>query len=116
MRSMTPCTPSMIITLAVHVRCELQVVQLCAQVRSKGERLRSKLREALGHNPHVKEVRGLGLICGVQLDVVRSGEPSLTLTLTLPLTRTLSLTLFSTLTLLHDSWPRPRVTVEVHDF
>jgi acetylornithine aminotransferase len=43
----------------------------CTQVRSKGERLRSKLREALGDNPHVKEVRGLGLICGVQLDVVR---------------------------------------------
>jgi len=45
-------------------------------VRSKGERLRSKLREALGHNPHVKEVRGLGLICGVQLDVVRLEGPS----------------------------------------
>ncbi len=43
-----------------------------AQVRSKGERLRRKLREALGHNPHVQEVRGLGLICGVQLDVVRT--------------------------------------------
>ena len=41
-------------------------------MRSKGERLRSKLQEALGHNPHVKEVRGLGLICGVQLDVVRA--------------------------------------------
>ena len=48
------------------------MVPLQAQVRSKGERLRSKLREALGHNPHVKEVRGLGLICGVQLDVVRT--------------------------------------------
>ena len=44
-------------------------------MRSKGERLRSKLREALGHNPHVKEVRGLGLICGVQLDVVSYRAP-----------------------------------------
>ena len=40
-------------------------------MRSKGERLRAGLREALGGNPHVKEVRGLGLLCGIQLDVVR---------------------------------------------
>jgi len=39
-----------------------------AGVRSKGERLRSALREAVGGNPHVKEVRGEGLICGIQLD------------------------------------------------
>ena len=54
--------------------CDALSWHICAllQVRSKGERLRSKLREALGHNPHVKEVRGLGLICGIQLDVVRA--------------------------------------------
>lgn len=39
-------------------------------VRHKGERLRSGLREAFGGNPHVKEVRGQGLICGIQLDTV----------------------------------------------
>ena len=39
-------------------------------VTQKGERLRQGLRQALGSNPHVKEVRGLGLIVGVQLDTV----------------------------------------------
>lgn len=39
-------------------------------VRHKGERLRSGLREAFSGNPHVKEVRGQGLICGIQLDTV----------------------------------------------
>ena len=36
----------------------------------KGERLRSSLREALKGNEHVKEIRGLGLITGIQLDQV----------------------------------------------
>lgn len=40
-------------------------------VVSKGERLRKGLQEAVGNNPHVKEIRGLGLICGIQLDTVR---------------------------------------------
>jgi acetylornithine aminotransferase len=37
-------------------------------VTDKGERLRSGLREALKDDPRVKEVRGKGLICGIQLD------------------------------------------------
>lgn len=41
-------------------------------VVERGERLRAGLRDALKKNAHVKEVRGLGLITGVQLDVVRS--------------------------------------------
>jgi acetylornithine aminotransferase len=41
------------------------------RVLSLGERLRSQLRSALASNAHVKEVRGLGLITGIQLDVVR---------------------------------------------
>ncbi len=40
------------------------------RVLSLGERLRSQLRQALAGNAHVKEVRGLGLITGIQLDVV----------------------------------------------
>lgn len=40
-------------------------------VTRKGEKLRAGLEKALGSNPHVKQVRGLGLIVGVQLDVVR---------------------------------------------
>ena len=38
-------------------------------VEQKGEMLRSRLREVLGGNKHVKEVRGVGLIVGVQLDI-----------------------------------------------
>lgn len=37
-------------------------------VTQKGEALRKGLREVTESNPHVKEVRGVGLICGVQLD------------------------------------------------
>jgi len=37
-------------------------------VTEKGEALRQGLRDATQGNPHVKEVRGLGLICGIQLD------------------------------------------------
>lgn len=40
-----------------------------SSVLEKGERLRSGLEVALKGNPHVKEVRGSGLIVGVQLDV-----------------------------------------------
>eukprot|EP00200_Dunaliella_tertiolecta_P010522 CAMPEP_0202368366 /NCGR_PEP_ID=MMETSP1127-20130417/482_1 /ASSEMBLY_ACC=CAM_ASM_000462 /TAXON_ID=3047 /ORGANISM="Dunaliella tertiolecta, Strain CCMP1320" /LENGTH=470 /DNA_ID=CAMNT_0048963775 /DNA_START=18 /DNA_END=1430 /DNA_ORIENTATION=+ len=38
-----------------------------ASVEAKGERLRAGLRKI--SNPHVKEVRGVGLLCGMQLDV-----------------------------------------------
>ena len=39
-----------------------------ASVTAKGELLRERLRERLGSNPHVQEVRGKGLLVGVQLD------------------------------------------------
>lgn len=39
-----------------------------ADVKRKGEKLRSELREALRDNPHVKEVRGQGLLVGIQCD------------------------------------------------
>lgn len=35
-----------------------------------GERLRAGLRDALKGNEHVREIRGLGLITGIQLDQV----------------------------------------------
>jgi len=41
-------------------------------VLARGEKLRGDLRRALAGNAHVKEVRGLGLITGIQLDVVRA--------------------------------------------
>jgi acetylornithine aminotransferase len=37
-------------------------------IEQKGQKLRAGLQKALGSNPHVKEIRGKGLICGVQLD------------------------------------------------
>ncbi|BDA48110.1 Acetylornithine aminotransferase [Coccomyxa sp. Obi] len=52
------------------------VVDIIAQpaflerVLALGERLRSGLRSALAGNAHVMEVRGLGLITGIQLDVM----------------------------------------------
>ncbi|GBF99596.1 acetylornithine aminotransferase [Raphidocelis subcapitata] len=41
-----------------------------AAIDAKGERLRAGLRAATAGNPHVKEVRGLGLLVGVQLDAM----------------------------------------------
>ena len=43
---------------------------------NKGERLRSSLQEALKGNEHVKEIRGLGLITGIQLDQVQCSPES----------------------------------------
>jgi acetylornithine aminotransferase len=40
-----------------------------ASIEAKGERLRQGLRKATAGNHHVKEVRGLGLLVGMQLDV-----------------------------------------------
>lgn len=46
-------------------------------VTRKGKKLRAGLEKTLGSNPHVKQVRGLGLIVGVQLDVVSFCPPLL---------------------------------------
>ena len=40
------------------------------EVARKGNKLRDDLQTVLKGNPHVQQVRGLGLIVGVQLDVV----------------------------------------------
>jgi acetylornithine aminotransferase len=39
-----------------------------ASVNAKGEKLKEALRAVTAGNPHVKDVRGLGLLVGVQLD------------------------------------------------
>jgi len=36
------------------------------QARTKGQRLLVKLKDALADHPHVGEVRGLGMMCGVE--------------------------------------------------
>uniref|UniRef100_F6H4Q1 Acetylornithine aminotransferase, mitochondrial n=1 Tax=Vitis vinifera TaxID=29760 RepID=F6H4Q1_VITVI len=43
-----------------------------ASVAKKGQYLKQILTQKLGHNPHVKEVRGVGLIVGIELDVQAS--------------------------------------------
>ena len=43
-----------------------------AGVARKGKYLKQILTQKLGHNRHVKEVRGLGLIVGIELDVQAS--------------------------------------------
>lgn len=43
-----------------------------ASVRKNGEYFKQKLVQKLGGNSHVKEVRGLGLIIGIELDVSAS--------------------------------------------
>ena len=39
-------------------------------VTDKGEHLRNQLQSAIGHRAEVTEIRGLGLICGIQLQKV----------------------------------------------
>lgn len=60
--------------LVCHAACTvfdiIAAPEFLAEVTRKGEKLRAGLREALAGNPHVKEVRGLGLICGIQLDAM----------------------------------------------
>ncbi|KAJ0042885.1 hypothetical protein Pint_17739 [Pistacia integerrima] len=43
-----------------------------ASVSMKGQYLKETLKQKLGGNPHVKEIRGLGLIIGIELDVPAS--------------------------------------------
>ncbi|GFQ04582.1 acetylornithine aminotransferase mitochondrial [Phtheirospermum japonicum] len=40
-----------------------------ADVSEKGHYFKDLLAKKLGHNPHVKEIRGFGLIIGIELDV-----------------------------------------------
>lgn len=40
-----------------------------ASVSRKGQYFKETLNQKLGGNPHVKEIRGLGLIIGIELDI-----------------------------------------------
>lgn len=59
--------------LVCHTACTVfDIVADPAFLKSivaKGERLRAGLQRTMGKNPHVKEVRGVGLLCGVELDI-----------------------------------------------
>eukprot|EP00897_Mesotaenium_endlicherianum_P001871 jgi/Mesen1/1711/ME000138S00567 len=54
---------------ALAVLDRLQEPGFLENVTAKGDRLKQGLRTKLGQNPHVKEVRGTGLLVGLQLDV-----------------------------------------------
>ena len=48
---------------------KIQKPGFLAEVSKKGENFKQLLRTKLSGNPHVKEVRGVGLIVGIELDV-----------------------------------------------
>lgn len=47
---------------------------LVAQVAGKGERCRERLRRALGDHPHVGDIRGIGLMTGVEFVADRASK------------------------------------------
>ncbi|KAG0568924.1 hypothetical protein KC19_6G052100 [Ceratodon purpureus] len=57
---------------ALAVLDRIQAPGFLESVAEKGAYLKSQLQEKLGKNPHVKEVRGEGLLVGIQLDVPAS--------------------------------------------
>jgi acetylornithine/succinyldiaminopimelate/putrescine aminotransferase len=46
------------------------LTRACAAVTTRGDQLVTGLRAALAGSPHVKEVRGAGLLVGIELDVM----------------------------------------------
>ncbi len=52
---------------ALEVQKTIQEDQLLENVRARGRQLRERLVEVLGNHPHVGEVRGRGLLLGVEL-------------------------------------------------
>ncbi|KAG2624394.1 acetylornithine aminotransferase, mitochondrial-like [Panicum virgatum] len=54
---------------ALTVLDKIQKPGFLAEVSKKGENFKQLLRTKLSGNPHVKEVRGVGLIVGIELDV-----------------------------------------------
>ncbi|GJM94484.1 hypothetical protein PR202_ga11129 [Eleusine coracana subsp. coracana] len=54
---------------AITVFDKIRKPGFLAEVSKKGENFKQVLRTKLSGNPHVKEVRGIGLIIGIELDV-----------------------------------------------
>jgi acetylornithine aminotransferase len=54
---------------ALAVLYKIQEPGFLAEVTKKGENFRQLLKTNLSGNPHVKEIRGIGLIVGIELDV-----------------------------------------------
>lgn len=53
--------------------CTGQAPGFLETVANKGHYLRTQLQEKIGSNHHVKEIRGIGLLVGIELDV--AGAP-----------------------------------------
>ncbi|ONK67917.1 uncharacterized protein A4U43_C05F5140 [Asparagus officinalis] len=62
----------LICKVALKVLDKIQDPMFLANVARKGLHLKELLSERLGGNRHVKEIRGLGLIVGIELDVPAS--------------------------------------------
>jgi acetylornithine aminotransferase len=59
----------MVCQVALTVLDRIQEPGFLENVAAKGDRMRKLLQQKIGSNPHVKEIRGCGLLIGVQLDV-----------------------------------------------
>lgn len=57
---------------AIAVLDKVSKPSFLASVTQKGQYFKQILIQKLGGNPHVKEIRGLGLIIGIELDVSAS--------------------------------------------
>lgn len=62
----------LICTAAIAVLDKISNPSFLASVSKKGKYLKQMLIQKLGGNSHVREVRGLGLIVGIELDVPAS--------------------------------------------
>ena len=59
---------------ALEVQRVIEEENLLANVAARGEQLRAALRERLGEDPHVGDIRGRGLFVGVELVRERAGK------------------------------------------
>lgn len=62
----------LICNAALSVLNKISKTQFLSSVSNKGQYFKELLTKKLGKNPHVREVRGSGLIVGVELDVSAS--------------------------------------------
>nr|AZL41259.1 mitochondrion N-acetylornithine aminotransferase [Datisca glomerata] len=62
----------LVCSAAIAVLDKISKPCFLASVSEKGNYLKEILKQKLGGNPHVREIRGLGLIVGIDLDVAAS--------------------------------------------
>lgn len=63
---------ALVCNAALTVLEKISKPEFLASVSKKGLYFKEILQQKLGRNPHVKEIRGLGLIVGIELDVPAS--------------------------------------------